>query len=153
MSDDTSSQSYFSGQRRVRAILITKRGTMVLVRRDSHKPGETHQYIAPGGIVRDDDPDDLVALRRELREQLGAEIHVIRHAMTLFMERWNFYLCGLISVDPSRRSEEHSEALKRGDYQIIELRLSENAIRTANIHPRALLDYLLANHQQLMPRR
>lgn len=139
--------SYFSGQRRVRAIILTKRKTVVLIRKESHKPDEDFQYIAPGGMVRDDDPDDVVALRRELREQIGAEVQILKPAMKLFMDRWSFYLCGLVSVDNDQRAPEHVEAMTNGEYEIVELRLTENAIRGCNIHPRALLDYLLANYE------
>ncbi|MEQ8676914.1 MAG: NUDIX domain-containing protein [Aggregatilineales bacterium] len=140
--------SYFSGQRRVRAIILTKRKTVVLIRKESHKPDEDYQYIAPGGMVRDDDPDDITALRRELREQLGAEVQILKPAMTLFMDRWSFFLCGLSSVDAEKRAPEHNDAMARGEYEIVELRLNETAIRGCNIHPRALLDYLLANYDK-----
>lgn len=128
--------------------MLTKRKTIVLIRKTSHKPGETHQCIAPGGAMAVDDHDEIIALRRELRAQLGAEVHIISQAMSLFMDQWYFYLCGLLSVDPNQRTPEHTAALKNGDYEIIELRLNERAIREANIQPRALFDYLLANHHR-----
>jgi len=146
------SDTYFTNQRRVRGIILTKRKTIVLIRKESHKPEETHQYIAPGGMVRDNDPNDEIALRRELRAQLGIEVQILKPAMTLFMDRWSFFLCGLISVDASKRSLESSQALANGDYEIIELRLSESAIRACNIQPRALLDYLLANYDKFFSR-
>ena len=142
-------ESYFSGQRRARAILLTKRRTIVLIKRESDKPDEEAYYVAPGGFVNDNDPDEETALTRELQAQLGAEVKIIRQAMSLFMSKWTFHICGLIAVDASKRSDEAKDAIKNGDYQIVEIKLNQTDIRAIHIQPRALLDYLLANMDKL----
>jgi 8-oxo-dGTP pyrophosphatase MutT (NUDIX family) len=135
------SRLYFSDQRRVRAILLTWRGSIILIKRRD-QPGDPAYWIAPGGLVRDDDPDDQTALTRELHARLGADVTIVDKAMDLFMSRWSFYVCRLRSVDPGERTWRTDDG---GLYVPQEFPLTERVIRQINIQPRALLDYLLAN--------
>lgn len=142
-------ENYFSDQRRVRAILLTKRRTIVLIKRPSDKPDQEAYYVAPGGVVHDDDPDEEIALKHEVGAQLGAEVKVVRQAMSLFMAQWTFYICELLAVNADLRSDESTEALRNGDYQIVEIKLTEATLRAIHLQPRALLDYLLAHMDEL----
>lgn len=131
--------TYFSEQLRVRAILLTGRDSIILIHHNTDKP----YWTAPGGQVRDDDPDDESALQRELREILGVEIKIVDVAMRLFMSRWNFYICRLMSIDRSLRDP------KRGPVKPAEIPLDETALREINVQPRALRDYLLGHLDDL----
>ena len=61
---------------RVRAILLTERGTLMFIKRV--KPDAPPYWVAPGGGVEDEDMSLIGTLHRELREELGASIGSMR---------------------------------------------------------------------------
>lgn len=144
------SETYFSDTRRVRAILLTARGTIILIkRRDGEGPANPPYWVAPGGVMTTADTDESDALRRELANNLGADAIIVRPAMQLFMGSWNFYVCRLVSVDARRRRRTAWRSDDGGLYVPQEFPLEEATIRGINVQPRALLDYLLANLETL----
>lgn len=149
------SDAYFKDERRVRAILLTGRNTIILVKRRNPE-GEGSQkpyWVAPGGDVLPEDADEHAALKRELRTRLGADIHIENLAMQLFMSRWNFYICRLKSVDLGLRRWQTWRAEDNSIYMPQEFSLEESTLRKVNIQPRALTDYLMLNLDKLQSAR
>ncbi|PJF29653.1 MAG: hypothetical protein CUN52_07280 [Phototrophicales bacterium] len=139
------SDIYFSDKRRVRAILITEKHTLILIKQLPQKPRQQPMWVAPGDSIVPDGADDKHILREALLAQLGVEVKIINLAMQLFMSRWNFYLCKVVSVNPNRRSPQAIAEHANGLYKVDELRLEEAVIKQKTIQPRALRDYLMAN--------
>lgn len=139
------SDIYFSDKRRVRAILITEKHTLILIKQLPQKPRQQPMWVAPGDSIVPDGADDKQILREALLAQLGVEVKIINLAMQLFMSRWNFYLCKVVSVNPNRRSPQAIAEHANGLYKVDELRLEEVVIKQKTIQPRALRDYLMAN--------
>ena len=71
--------------RRVRAILLTGRGTMLFIKRI--KPNKPAYWVAPGGGVEHEDEDLMATLHRELFEELGATAKVLDTAFVLRHEK------------------------------------------------------------------
>lgn len=139
------SEIYFSDKRRVRAILITEKHTLILIKQLPQKPRQQPMWVAPGDSIVPDGADDKHILREALLAQLGVDVKIINLAMQLFMSRWNFYLCKVVSVNPNRRSPQAIAEHERGLYKVDELKLEEAVIKQKAIQPRALRDYLMAN--------
>lgn len=139
------SDIYFSDKQRVRAILITEKHTLILIKQLPQRPRELPMWVAPGDSIVPDGADDKLILREALLAQLGVEVKIVNLAMQLFMSRWNFYLCKVVSVNPSRRSSEAIAEHERGLYKVDELKLEATVIKQKTIQPRALRDYLMAN--------
>ncbi|MDX2077764.1 MAG: hypothetical protein SFZ02_15155 [bacterium] len=139
------SELYFSDKRRVRAILLTDQHTLILLKRLPQRPRQTPMWIAPGDAIVPDGADDKPILREALMAELGVEVKILNLALQLFMTRWNFYLCKVVSVNPNRRSAQAIAEHKKGLYKVDELKLEEAVIKQKTIQPRALRDYLMAN--------
>jgi len=60
----------------VRALAFDQDGNLVPVKRT--RPGRETYWVAPGGGVESEDPDLEFALRRELFEELHAEVEIGR---------------------------------------------------------------------------
>ncbi|MDZ4670920.1 MAG: hypothetical protein SH821_08625 [Phototrophicales bacterium] len=139
------SDLYFSDKRRVRAILLTDQHTLILLKRLPQGPRQTPMWIAPGDAIVPHGADDKIILREALITELGVEVAIMDLALQLFMTRWNFYLCKVVSVNPNRRSPQAIAEHKKGVYKVDELPLDESVIKQKTIQPRALRDYLMAN--------
>ena len=99
---------------RVRAVLTDADGRFVLIKRA--RPGQHPYWTAPGGGVQLNDSSAEAALRRELREELGATADVgsvlfERPLDSIRSER--FYAAELTTLDPSLRDgPEFSDATR-----------------------------------------
>ncbi|UNK72466.1 NUDIX domain-containing protein [Microbacterium sp. H1-D42] len=104
---------------RVRAMLSDAEGRMILIKRT--RPGQQPYWTMPGGGVEATDASPEDALRRELREELGAEIEIgeIMHERPLDSIRSEiFYAANLISLDPALRDGPEFADPSRGSYDI-----------------------------------
>jgi 8-oxo-dGTP pyrophosphatase MutT (NUDIX family) len=104
---------------RVRAVLTDAEGRYVLIKRT--RPGQEPYWTAPGGGVESSDASPEDALRRELREELGAEVDV---GPVLFERPIDgirsevFYRARLISMDLSLRVGPEFDDPSRGAYGV-----------------------------------
>ena len=101
----------------VRAIVFDDKGMLHFVRavRDDDFGGATLIETSGGGV--EDGEDLAVAIRRELKEELGAEVEIVgkigivsdyynlihRHNIN------NYYLCRLVSIGESAMTEDEKE--------------------------------------------
>lgn len=139
---------------RVRAILLTDDNRLVFIKRvKPHKP--TPYWVAPGGGVENEDDSILDALYRELSEELGATIEVIRRGFVLRHQKGDknleehFYICRLIDYDLSQRNGPEFDDPTRGQYVPDVVELSEKAINALNIKTVELRYWLLDNLNKL----
>jgi len=134
---------------RVRAILLTERGTLMFIKRV--KPDVPPYWVAPGGGVEEEDMSLIGTLHRELHEELGASVEVLYPAFVLRHQKANknleehFYVCRLIGYDLSLRSGPEFADATRGQYLVDEIPLDPDALRALNIKTPELLDWLVEN--------
>jgi 8-oxo-dGTP pyrophosphatase MutT (NUDIX family) len=140
--------------KRVRAILLTGHGSLLFIKRI--KPNKPAPYwVAPGGGMEDGDDSLQATLRRELCEELGATVQVVRRAFMLVHQKGgkdleeHFYVCRLLSYDLSQRHGPEFEDPARGLYIPDEIPLTAAALRGINIKTPQLRDYILRNLHDL----
>ena len=107
---------------RVRAILLTGKGSLLLIKRIKPHKNEAPYWVAPGGGVELEDTDLEAALARELPEELGAEVDVLEKGFVLRHEvagkrlEEHFFICRLLGYDLSLRSGPEFDEPARGQY-------------------------------------
>lgn len=139
---------------RVRAILLTADGTVLFIKRiKPHKPRP--YWVAPGGGVEPEDLNLHDALRRELREELGATAIITNEGFVLRHDKQGknleefFYICHLIDYDLSLRYGPEFDDPTRGEYIPDCVPLTEEAINGINIRTDELRVWLLHNLELL----
>ncbi|MCY4010377.1 MAG: NUDIX domain-containing protein [Anaerolineaceae bacterium] len=132
--------------RRVRAILLTKRQTLLfIVRQKEHK---AVYWVAPGGGLHPGEEFEQ-ALYRELREELGAEIEILQRAFILRHEvaekdlEEHFYICRLLQIDLNLRHGPEFQDPSRGRYDPVEVSLDEEIIATLPLRTHQLQEWLM----------
>ena len=136
--------------RRVRAILLTGRGSLLLIKRVKPLNGPTY-WVAPGGGVESHDLDLEAALRRELWEELGARADMLSLAFVLEHEKAgktleeSFFVCRLEEYDISQRAGPEFNDPTRGEYIPDEIALETGALQRVRFQTPELRDWLLPN--------
>ena len=145
--------TYPARNQRVRAILLTEANNLLFIKRV--KPNKPAYHVAPGGGVEDEDMSLLSTLYRELDEELGATIDVLKHAFILLHEKAgknleeHFFICRLTSMDLSRRHGPEFDDPSRGQYIPEEIPLHPDSLNDIEIKTPELRDYLLDNLDEL----
>jgi ADP-ribose pyrophosphatase YjhB (NUDIX family) len=109
---------------RVRALLLTDDKQLLLFRR--LKDGQEPYWVMPGGGVERTDASLEVALRREIREELGGSVQVIRPLYTTehdgegqydgWRVRHHYYACYLTGYDLTQRTGTEFSNPAKGQY-------------------------------------
>ncbi|WP_181905791.1 NUDIX domain-containing protein [Microbacterium bovistercoris] len=128
---------------RVRALLTDDDGRIILIKRT--RAGHAPYWTTPGGgmALSDATPED--ALRRELREELGAEAwigEVIHERRIDGIRSEIFYAARLTGIDPSRRNGPEFDDPSRGRYDIE--RVALDRIADLDLRPAELVPVLRA---------
>lgn len=138
----------------VRAILINGQNKIVLIKRI--RPGLAPYWVTPGGGLEKTDKSLETAVERELAEELGAKIVILKLVFDFEREipgkiiaRESFFLCNLIDYNISKRTGKEFEDPNRGQYIIGELNLDADLLNKTNIKPDELKDFLINNSQVL----
>ena len=136
---------------RVRAIMMPERGKLLLMKRV--REGITPYYIIPGGGVEAGDASFEAALKREVREEIGGEIEIIREIFTSEvtgrneMEGWiirhHFFLCRLLHYDLTQQHGPEFSDPAGGLYLIEEFPLTSEALASIILRPMELKGFLL----------
>lgn len=140
--------------RRVRAIVLVPQGGILFIKRvKPHNP--VAYWVAPGGGLETEDINLYAALRRELREELGARVDILGDAFVLRHHKGGknleeyFVICRLQGYDLSLRSGPEFEDPTRGEYLPDEVDLTEETLNQINIKTPELRDWLIENLEML----
>lgn len=140
--------------RRVRAILLTEDRHILFIKRiKPHKPQP--YWVAPGGGVEDFDLNLESALTRELNEELGAIVDILRTGFILRHSKAgknleeHFFLCRLHQINLHERSGPEFADPSRGSYLPDYVPLERNAIQQLNIRTIELKTWLLEHLERL----
>jgi ADP-ribose pyrophosphatase YjhB (NUDIX family) len=120
---------------RVRAVLITPAGQLLLIRRT--RPGATPYWVLPGGHVEAYDLSLRAALIREVREEVGAQPQITGLLQVLSDEhgRECFYLAHIDSWSEADRTGPEFDDPSRGEYRLEEVPLTASALDAINLVP------------------
>lgn len=141
-------------RRAVRAILLDDDARIVLLRRT--RPGREVYWTAPGGTVESDDVSLEDALRRELAEELGAEVDCFSRvflfsstADTVLTVQY-VYVCRLVRMDVSARHGPEFNDPSRGRFDPDPVPLFGDGLTDLALKPLALLDFIVSNRDALL---
>ncbi|MER6361224.1 NUDIX domain-containing protein [Kitasatospora sp. NPDC001527] len=125
-------------QHRVRAVLLTPHGTMLLIKRI--RPGVDPYWVIVGGKVEATDPGPEEALLREVREEVGGEARIVGllHTMEGEGERQDFYLATIEEWSFEDRSGPEFSQEGRGEYLLEEIPLTTGALDAVNLLPQEI---------------
>jgi ADP-ribose pyrophosphatase YjhB (NUDIX family) len=136
---------------RVRAIILTKNNNLLVVK--SQKPNTEVYWVFPGGGVEDIDNKNLkIALARELKEELNAEIDEIsfpvysikRNVQDECNEYEIYYLVHIKSWNEENRTgPEFSELNIRGQYNIEEIPLDVDVLKNLALKPLEVKEFII----------
>ncbi|WP_211588931.1 NUDIX domain-containing protein [Allorhizocola rhizosphaerae] len=138
-------------RRHARALLLTERGELVLFRRTV--PGREVYWATPGGKIDATDADAEAALRRELMEELGAEVGPARLVFTMTGPAPSgpstqlFFLARLLSMDLSKRTGAEFSNPAKGIYDVELVRPED--VANVRLVPEELADFLRAHGREL----
>ncbi|MFE4975663.1 NUDIX domain-containing protein [Kitasatospora sp. NPDC056651] len=131
-------------KQRVRAVLLTGHGTMLVI--DRIRPGIAPYQVLVGGGVEDDDPGLEAALLREIREEIAGEATDLRLFHQLENDKdetEHFYTARITTWDFSNRSGPEFQRTDRGEYLLREVPVTADAVGALNLLPPQIKDALL----------
>jgi 8-oxo-dGTP pyrophosphatase MutT (NUDIX family) len=141
-------------KRSARGILIDDRSRLVLIKRT--RPGEAPYWTAPGGGVDPTDASPADALRRELREELGAtaegceQVFLFSSVASEGVAVQHFFVCRLTRLDLGARNGPEFEEAGRGRYDVDRVALNDGSLEAVDLKPAALKEFILANRDALL---
>ncbi|POM24057.1 NUDIX domain protein [Actinomadura rubteroloni] len=120
---------------RVRAVLLTPTGTLLLMKRI--KPGKAAYRVVIGGGIEPGDASPEDALHREIREETGGEAAVIRHLHTIERdgERQDFFLASIDAWSPAERTGPEFDRADGGQYLLEEIPATVQALDAVELLP------------------
>ncbi len=123
-------------QHRVRALLVTPRHTILVIKRI--RPGTPAYWVLPGGGVEESDESLEAALHREVWEEIAgrAEIAGLFHTtVESDGERQYFYLAHIEEWDFDDRSGPEFTRSDRGEYLLEEIPLTLDGLDAIDLKP------------------
>jgi 8-oxo-dGTP pyrophosphatase MutT (NUDIX family) len=132
-------------------VLFDDHDRLVLIRRT--KPDQPPYWTTAGGGVEPDDPSRASALQRELLEELGTRIVVGPQVFLTStqdgdrIDIQHFFLCRVLSMDPSLRSGPEPADPLRGGYHTV--RVLPDQVATFDVRPAELCTFLASNVEAL----
>jgi 8-oxo-dGTP pyrophosphatase MutT (NUDIX family) len=141
-------------RRSARAILIDDQRRLVLLKRA--RPGEAPYWTAPGGGLEPTDGSPRNALRRELREELGALVDRCEQVFLFTspdgdgLAVQHFFVCRLTSLDPDARHGPEFIEAGRGTYELVRVAMNDDELAGVDLRPRPLKAFILANRGALL---
>jgi 8-oxo-dGTP pyrophosphatase MutT (NUDIX family) len=127
---------------RVHAVLVAESGNALLIKRV--RPGTCPYWVLPGGHVDPGDSSLEAALRREIREELGAEAEALSllHIMQSQDECQFFYLGRIQRWSFADRTGPEFSEDGRGEYVLEEVPLTLEALGTIDLKPDQIAAFL-----------
>ncbi|MCX4451447.1 NUDIX domain-containing protein [Streptomyces sp. NPDC087866] len=120
---------------RVRAVLVTAAGTMLVIRRT--KPGIPEYWVLPGGGVEPTDESREAALHREIHEEIAGKADIVRllHTLESGNERQLVYLARIRTWSFDDRTGPEFSAEGRGEYALEEVPLTLEGLDGIDLKP------------------
>ncbi|MER7824999.1 NUDIX domain-containing protein [Streptomyces sp. NPDC096097] len=131
-------------KQRVRAILLTTAGTMLVINRI--RPGILPYQVLVGGGVEPEDADLEAALLREIREEIAGEavdLHPFTQVENDKGETEHFYTAQIVVRNFDDRTGPEFTRDDRGEYLLEEVPLTAEAVEALNLMPPRIKDALL----------
>ncbi|SCF91950.1 NUDIX domain-containing protein [Streptomyces sp. Ncost-T10-10d] len=127
---------------RVRAVLVTADGTMLVIRRT--RPGIPEYWVLPGGGVEPSDESREAALHREIHEEIAGKADIVRllHTMESDDERQLFYLARIATWSFDDRTGPEFSAEGRGEYALEEIPLTMEGLDDIDLKPEEIAHVL-----------
>ncbi|MFB6517669.1 NUDIX domain-containing protein [Streptomyces sp. NPDC056401] len=129
---------------RVRAILLTTDGTMLVINRI--RPGIPPYQVLVGGGIEPEDVDLEAALLREIREEIAGEavnLHPFCRLQNDKSETEHFYLAQILAWNFDDRTGPEFTCDDRGEYLLEEVPLTVESVDALNLMPPQIKDALL----------
>lgn len=129
---------------RVRAILLTTAGTMLVINRI--RPGIPPYQVLVGGGVEPEDADLEAAVLREVREEIAGEAVDLYPFCQLENDKGeteHFYLAQAVVWNFDDRTGPEFARDDRGEYLLQEVPLTVEAVEAMNLMPPQVKDALL----------
>lgn len=140
---------------RVRAVLLDDADRLVVFRRV--RPGREPYYTTPGGGVEPGDVTLAGALRRELDEELRADIGEPVSLLSIDRVHDNgkhnrhlVFAARLLSMSPQDKYGPEFTDPSRGEYELTRIPFTADALSAVNLRPPRLKAYLTANTASIL---
>jgi ADP-ribose pyrophosphatase YjhB (NUDIX family) len=139
-------------RRSARAVLLDG-PDLLLIKRT--RPGEEPYWVTIGGGVEPEDATLEDALRREVLEEIGAQVRHVSQIHILvdrFDEGIAVQHVFLAELDPAELVERTGKEFtipSRGDYELVRVPFTSEGISGIDLKPTALSAYLCATHDAL----
>ncbi|MGH3426830.1 MAG: NUDIX domain-containing protein, partial [Terriglobales bacterium] len=140
-------------RRSARAILLNEANELGLIKRT--KLSQLPYWTTPGGGIEETDKSLEDALRRELREELGAEINELQQVTLIStpatdgtVSVQHFFVCRLAELDTNRRSGPELNDASRGGYDFEFVALEE--LDTVDLKPAEIRTFIHSNRVALI---
>jgi 8-oxo-dGTP pyrophosphatase MutT (NUDIX family) len=135
---------------RVRGIVTKDFSSILLIKRA--RPGVAPYWVFPGGGIEQYDANAEAALLRELAEEIGAEVEVLKLAFDFERQtasdtttRESFYLCRLLNQNLNSRTGPEFGDPSRGTYDLEWIPVQIKTLEATNIKPDELKSFMLAH--------
>ncbi|MFF7076025.1 NUDIX hydrolase [Streptomyces lavendulae] len=127
---------------RVRAMLVTTDGTMLVIRRT--KPDVPEYWVLPGGGVEPGDESREAALHREIHEEIAGKADIVRllHTVESDDERQLFYLARIATWSFEDRTGPEFNAEGRGEYALEQIPLTVEGLDGIDLKPEEIAHVL-----------
>ena len=141
-------------RRVARAILVDPDDRTVLIKRT--KPAQPPYWTTPGGGVEASDDSVEAALRRELAEELGAQIAGTSQVLLISTPSdtgvtvQHIFVARLLHLDESARSGPEFTDPSRGVYELDRVDLRGDDLAMVDLKPSVLREFILANREALL---
>lgn len=135
-------------RRSARAILLDG-AELVLIKRT--KPGREPYWVTVGGGVEADDSSVEAALHREVFEELGGTlgraelVYLISDKLDSGIGVQHIFAARLLTMDLTARTGTEFSKPERGEYEVVQVPFTPEALRKLNLMPPQLADFIVTN--------
>ncbi len=137
-------------KRAARAILIDKEQRLLLIKRT--KNDQPPYWTAPGGGVEPSDTSIEQAMRRELREEIGAEVGAAQQVFLVYTPAGeagvgvqHFFVCRLEHLELENRSGPEFADASRGGYDLDRIAIGADGSIEVDLKPESLKTFIQTN--------
>lgn len=140
-------------RRSARAVLLDG-PDLLLIKRT--RPGEQPYWVTIGGGVEDDDATLEDTLRREVLEEIGAQIKNVAQIFLIKDDTdegiavQHVFLAELAPAELVERTGKEFTLPSRGDYDLVKVPFTREGIAAVDLKPAALSEYLQSTYEAIL---